>query len=205
MRRILLVVLTVAVTVGLAGAPASAQTKVRKDKIGDAPANVDIRSAKVQNNASKLAVTVRFQKVQKRRTSLAVSFLPGSLDELTDSDSTLTFYSLSSEPVSGGRYSARLVRISFDGSQSLDDLDEQRVRCPGLSARWKRGTRGFARVVVPQSCLGADAGRQVMAVTSFDKKAIASGLAVRQSLRGDLSDDEIPIDFIDSPISTRRG
>ena len=57
--------------------PASAQTKTRKDKVGDATSNVDIRSAKVQNNARSYGLTVRFQKVQKRRTAVAVSLFPG--------------------------------------------------------------------------------------------------------------------------------
>ncbi|MFY0408414.1 hypothetical protein [Solicola sp. PLA-1-18] len=194
MRRLLLVVLTVAVTVGLAGAPASAQTKVRKDKIGDAVANVDIRSAKVQNNSRNYAVTVRVQRVQRGVTGTVVLLLPAGAGNPDDA----TIYGVATIPISGGRYSTQL----FDLGSELDD--EDRVSCPGLTSRVERGARGYVRTTVPQSCLGSAAGTLAALVGTFDKRDAGFRTAMRAARRGDEPTSDTN-DVVDSFITTRRG
>ncbi|MFY0408413.1 hypothetical protein [Solicola sp. PLA-1-18] len=186
MRRLLLVVLTVAVTVGLAGAPASAQTKVRKDKVGEVAADIDVRSAKVQNNRAAYALTLRFVKVRRGHTALAAFISPAGEPEAV--------YVLQVLPTSRGRYSPTLERLDLDGDSGL-----QKVGCPGAAARGKAGRRGYVRVVVPQSCFGADAGTLVTSAFSFD----GSEGGILSGKRGDepYQDDADGL----SDITTRRG
>ena len=188
MRRLLVSLLVAGVAVGLLGSPASAQTKVRKDTVGEAPARFDIRSVKIQNTTTKLAVTVRLTTVQKRRTSVIV-FSSNSADGETSSY-------LQVVPVSKGRY-------QLSGAVGVGD-DVTQLRCPAATTRVRQGSRGFIRIVVPQSCLGASAGRQVTDVGAYDKQSYAARQTALRAMRGD-EDANSVFDFLRTSITTRRG
>ncbi|MFY0409237.1 hypothetical protein [Solicola sp. PLA-1-18] len=196
MRRFLVAAVTAGVVVGLAAAPASAQTKTRKDKVGDAPARVDIRSVKVQNNSANFAVTVRVANVTKRKTSAVVFF--GTPSGKAGTKNLVSFETI---PVSKGRYKFAATKVDADGQAS-------EFTCAGAGVTIKGGANGYFRVKVPQSCLGADAGTQRTQVFTYDKQEAKGQQQSGRLLRGDEgagAGDDISSDTLRTPITTRRG
>ncbi|MFY0408416.1 hypothetical protein [Solicola sp. PLA-1-18] len=157
MKRALMVLVVAAVAVGLVASPASAQTKTRKDKVGDAAASFDLRSAVVSNRDNAIVVKTRFTKVTKRRTAVYSYLTPRG----TKYDQG---YVVDSYPISKGRY--RTVLFKLDGKDSTV------VPCSGVRSTWKKGARGLARVVVPQSCLGDDAGTLEVWPVVYDNRDV---------------------------------
>ncbi|MDO9381123.1 MAG: hypothetical protein Q7T56_19940 [Nocardioidaceae bacterium] len=195
-RRVGICAVATLFVVGLAGSPASAQTKVREDRIGDAAPRVDIVSTKVQNNRTSFAVTIRIAKVEKRRTGAAIIF--GGATEATQA------VLIEAVPVSRGRYQVRGYTAD-DSSETLTPL-----ACASGAATVRQGTGGYFRFVVPQSCLGARAGRQATTAITFDKR-VTQGSVVQQDLRGlrrgdetSRGDEDAPVDF-SSVVTTRLG
>ncbi|MDO9377506.1 MAG: hypothetical protein Q7T56_01555 [Nocardioidaceae bacterium] len=190
LRRVVVTLVATGVVVALAGSPASAQTKVRADPRGDSPARTDITGVKVQNTADRFAVTVRLADVRPGRT--AVAFGSGRTPNAQAGFLVDVF------PVSKGRFSTRV--IAGAGEEEAAPL-----RCPAARTTVKAGRRGYVRVVLPQSCLGALAGRQSTDVISYDKRALGGDVSsdVSAAERGDLS-DELAFDFV-STVTTRRG
>ncbi|MFY0405447.1 hypothetical protein [Solicola sp. PLA-1-18] len=182
------------VVVGLAGAPASAQTKTRKDKAGDAPSRVDIRSVKVQNNAAKFAVTVRMANVVKRQTIATVG-----VSKNFESDAPV--FIVESVPVAGGRYKTTALLLPSDPEAGRPS----RVQCPGLQTTVKTGKRGYFRFVMPQSCLGAAAGRVETSAFSYDKQDFGGAVFSNIARRGDEPSSIEDLTDETSTITTRRG
>lgn len=155
MRRVAVLVIAVLITIGLAASPAAAQEKIRKDKKGDAPAHVDIRSVRVQNNSKNFAVSVTLTKVVRPHTSVQAAIYPKK--------ATGRVYAATSIPVAKKKYKTVLYSFTPNGD------DDTRIKCEGLKTTWKQGRMGKARIVVPQRCLGKDAGTARTMIYAFDK------------------------------------
>ncbi|MFY0405446.1 hypothetical protein [Solicola sp. PLA-1-18] len=191
MRRVLVSIVLAVLVVGLSAGPSAAQTKARKDGVGEVPRRIDISSVKVQDNAENLAVTVRLRTVQPRRTAVLVDLTPRRGD----------YYFVYSLPTGKRSYMVQLRVFPAEAER------DHAVDCPRLSVRWDQGRRGFARFVVPQSCLSERGRIMQTSVQSIDAGDLG-GRAVPRAARGH-GDDMIESDGLGKDgvgfISTRRG
>ncbi|MFY0408664.1 hypothetical protein [Solicola sp. PLA-1-18] len=202
-------VLTALVLVAVAGSPAQAQTKVRKDKVGERGigATWDLRSVKVQNTSRRFALTVRVGDVRRGRTAVTSAIVPAK--DVTSDPTKVRNYSLSTLPGPRGRWVTDLALFDETAEQS-----DPTITCRGLKTTADEGRRGFVRVVVPQRCFGADRGRMLTFASTYDTVVTTEADGMRHAARqvaaarrgdGVVPDDQLFDSLTSDGITTRRG
>ena len=129
------------------GGPASAETKSKKDKTGDAAPVVDITRWTVHNKAKTLSIHVKLAKSKAGRVDVTGTITP-------DVEGAPT-YQFATDSTAKGKATATLSTTAADSTEATP------VECKGLKAAVSSGRNGQVVVMVPQSCLGEEPAESV--------------------------------------------
>ena len=124
------------------GGPASAETKSKKDKTGDAAAVADITRVEVENLAKTLNIHVKLAKAKAGRVDVTGTITPGIEGAPT--------YQFATDSTAKGKATVTLSQTTTDSTEATP------VECDGLKAAVSSGRNGQVLVKVPQSCLGEE-------------------------------------------------